>query len=34
MTLNAKALYQTNPPPGFRTVNMAPLAGTWKQVVN
>jgi hypothetical protein len=34
MTLNAKALYQTNPPPGFRTVNMGPLAGTWKQVVN
>jgi hypothetical protein len=34
MTLSPKAIYQTNPPPGFRTVEMSVVSGTWKQVVN
>ncbi len=34
ITFNPQPILLSNPPPGFRTVNMAVSPGTWKQVVN
>ncbi|HVT79557.1 MAG TPA: hypothetical protein VHM90_02780 [Phycisphaerae bacterium] len=34
LTLNPQAILQSNPPPGFRTVNMAVSPGSWKQLTN
>lgn len=34
LSLSPNTIYQTNPPPGFRTLAISVLSGTWKQLVN